>query len=70
MNLLDNYYRFEQLSNSRSKSRLDLVTCTQTYVPFASRRVDISSLCGHRKNAQTVLPYPIDSSILSLVDSR
>ena len=34
MNLLDTYYRFERLSNSRSKSRLDLVTCTQTYEPL------------------------------------
>ena len=31
MNLLDIYYGFERLSNSRSKSRLDLVTLTQTY---------------------------------------
>jgi len=31
MNLLDTYYGFERLSNSRSKSRLDLVTLTQTY---------------------------------------
>jgi len=34
MNLLDTYYRFEKLSNSRSKSRLDLVTCSQTYEPL------------------------------------
>ena len=31
MNLLDIYYGFERLSNSRSKSRLDLVAFTQTY---------------------------------------
>ena len=34
MNLLDIYYRFERLSDSRSKSRLDLVACSQTYEPL------------------------------------
>ena len=34
MNLLDIYYGFERLSNSRSKSRLDLVTCSQIYEPL------------------------------------
>ena len=34
MNLLDIYYGFERLSNSRSKSRLDLVTSTQIYEPL------------------------------------
>ena len=34
MNLLDIYYGFERLGNSRSKSRLDLVACSQTYEPL------------------------------------
>ena len=34
MNLLDIYYGFERLNNSRSKTRLDLVVGTQIYEPL------------------------------------
>ncbi len=40
MHLLDIYYRFERLNKTRSKSRLDLVACSQSYEPLQKQNKD------------------------------